>query len=50
MTLDESYLVSKLASINPSALYVPLGDKVVSVLLELAKKGVIKEDQVLAGL
>lgn len=46
----DNYLVPELASINPHALYVPLGDKVASVLLELAKQGVIKEEQVLAGL
>ncbi|WP_420554265.1 uracil-DNA glycosylase family protein [Neptuniibacter marinus] len=46
----ETYLVPEIASINPSALYVPLGEKVAEVLLDLAKRGVIREEQVLAGM
>lgn len=46
----DNFLVPELSSLNPHALYVPLGDKVTSVLLELAKQGVIREEQVLAGL
>ncbi|WP_417228301.1 hypothetical protein [Amphritea sp.] len=45
----ETYLVPEVASINANALFVPLGEKVAKVLLELARRGIINEQQVLAG-